>query len=231
MPELDIVRFLMGMAILVFSCVFHECAHVWVALKQGDPTGRDLGRLTLNPVPHIDLFWSLLLPAFLLMNNQQPIGGPKPAPVNPTNFRNPRVGDLWCSLAGPGSNLLIAGTALLLLRLLIAIAPGLVAPDSWNGLFLFWVFRLNMVLALVNLIPVPPLDGSRFLHFVVGRPLDPFMNFVDRAGWLTAIPICFAFLFLAPYALAPFWEAVNPHLAGFLGEEYFYTLYRTFFAR
>ncbi len=231
MPEFDVVRFLIGMAILVFSCVFHECAHVWVALKQGDTTGRDLGRLTLNPLPHIDLFWSILLPGFMLLQSQSPIGGPKPAPVNPANFRNPRVGDLWCSLAGPASNLLLAAGALLVLWILRSIAPGWVAPDSWNAFFFFWVFRMNVVLAIVNLIPVPPLDGSRFLHFIVGPPLDPVMSFFDRAGWLTAVPIYFAFVYLAPYALAPFWQTANPFLAVFLGEEYFYTLLRTFFAR
>ena len=92
MPEFDPVRLVLGLVILVFSCVFHECAHVWVALRQGDTTGRDLGRLTLNPIPHVDFFWTILLPAFLLLNGQSPIGGPKPAPVNPANFRNGRVG-------------------------------------------------------------------------------------------------------------------------------------------
>ena len=226
--ELDVVRFILYLFILVFSCVFHECAHVWVALKQGDTTGRDLGRLTLNPIPHIDVFWTLLLPA---LTYPSLIGGPKPAPVNPANFRNPRVGDLWCSLAGPASNLLLAAGALLLLRGLAAVLPDLAPPDSWNALFLFSIFRINMVLAIVNLIPVPPLDGSRFLHFIAGRSLDPVMNFFDRAGWLTAIPILFAFLLLAPTVLGFFWRTVNPGLAVFLGEEYFYTLYRTFFAR
>ena len=231
MEEFEVVRFVMGMAILVFSCVFHECAHVWVAYKLGDNTGKDLGRLTLNPIPHIDLFWTILLPALMLISSRPPIGGPKPAPVNPSNFRNPRVGDLWCSLAGPASNLLLAAAGLLLLRLLLAIAPDLVAPDSWNALFFFSIFRINVVLALVNLIPVPPLDGSRFVHFIAGPSLDPVMNFFDRAGWLTALPILFAFMVLAPYALGPFWQIANPVLAVFLGEEYFYTLRQTYFSQ
>jgi Zn-dependent protease len=227
----DPARIVLYWVILVFSCVFHECAHVWSALKMGDPTGKLEGRLTLNPIPHFDLFWTFLLPVFTLMSQGFPIGGPKPAPVNPLNFKNPRLGDLWASLAGPASNFLLAASGLGLLWALHAAAPSLVPPDSWNALVFFSIFMINMVLGLANLIPVPPLDGSRFLHFIAGRSLDRFMEFVDRSLWASAILIYFAFRFLAPVALGPFLLMLYPILDLLFGSDYAVTLLNSFRGR
>lgn len=228
MSESDLVRLFIAIPVLVFSCVFHECAHVWMAWKFGDPTGRQMGRLTLNPLPHIDLFWTILLPVFTFIQLGYPIGGPKPAPVNTHMMHDPRLGGVSSALAGPGSNFVLALGGLGLLALLRAVLPDLVQPDSVNALFFFYVWFINGALALINLIPVPPLDGSRFLHWIVGRPMDRLMEFVDRAGWITAIPIYLAFKYLAPYVLGPFAAGTWYLLDAFFGREYAEALWTSF---
>jgi Zn-dependent protease len=224
----DPVRLVMVLAALVFSCSFHECAHVWAALKMGDTTGRDLGRLTLNPIPHIDLFWTLILPLFSFLATGFAFGGPKPAPVVPANMRDPRLGGVLSALAGPASNILLAAAALLVLRLAYAADPDLVAPSSYNAVFFLSFFFINLVLAVANLIPVPPLDGSRFLHYLVGRPLDPLMEFVERSGWITAVPIYLAFTYLFPHAFAPFADLSLRVLASLFPAPYLRELFETY---
>jgi Zn-dependent protease len=209
----DVPRYVLAMAVLVMSCTIHEWAHVWSAYRMGDPTGKMEGRLTLNPLAHLDPFWTLILPFLTYYYNGFPVGGPKPAPVQSAHFRDPRLGSLWSSLAGPASNLFLAGGGLAVLYVLSKILPGFVGPRSYNALLLFDLFYINLGLALTNLIPVPPLDGSRVLHYLVGRPLDGIMKLVDRAGWLTALPIYLAFLFLARPVLHP----VNVRLFSLFG--------------
>src|SRR5688572_15485469 len=133
----ELVRFVVGLGVLVVCCVVHECAHVWAAWKLGDPTGKSLGRLTLNPVPHIDLFWTFLLPGIMLLTGGMVIGGPKPAPVNPQNFKNPSMDMMLVAVAGPLSNLLQALAGAGVLWLGTRIAPGWFAPDSLNAYILF----------------------------------------------------------------------------------------------
>ena len=156
--------------ILLFSVIIHEIAHGWVALKLGDPTAKMMGRLTLNPIPHIDLVGSILVPAFsLLAAGSVFIAWAKPVPINPANFSRPKRDDVLVSIAGPVSNILIAfvcSIAVILTGLLIS--GSAVSPTVANGLeFLFTMFRggivLNVVLAVFNIIPIPPLDGSHVL--------------------------------------------------------------------
>jgi Zn-dependent protease len=199
----DVPRFVLAMTVVVMSCTVHEWAHVWSAYRMGDPTGKMEGRLTLNPLAHLDPFWTLILPFLNYFYNGFPLGGPKPAPVQSSHFRDPRLGSFWSSLAGPVSNLLLAACGLGILVILRKILPGFVGPKSYNALLLFDLFYINLGLALTNLIPVPPLDGSRVLHYLVGPSMDPIMELVDRSGWLTAIPIYLAFLYIAPAVLQP----------------------------
>lgn len=156
--------------ILLFSVIIHEIAHGWVALKLGDPTAKMMGRLTLNPIPHIDLVGSILVPAFsLLAAGSVFIAWAKPVPVNPANFTHYRRDDMLVSIAGPLSNLLLAfvcSIAVILTGRLINGAD--VSPAVAKALeFLFTMFRggvvLNVVLAVFNIIPIPPLDGSHVL--------------------------------------------------------------------
>jgi Zn-dependent protease len=152
--------------VLLFSIVVHEIAHGWTALKCGDPTAQLAGRLTLNPVPHLDLFGSIILPALIIFSHSSFfIAWAKPVPVNPANFRNYRRDDILVSIAGPISNLLTG----LFFTILVIVLQLLVPEFEDNG---FWYFilkmcfagiSLNVILAIFNLIPIPPLDGSHIL--------------------------------------------------------------------
>ena len=140
----------------VLSVVVHECAHGLVALWNGDTTARDRGRLTLNPLPHVDPFGSILLPAALaLFHSPIVIGWAKPVPIQWANLRNPRNDPVKVALAGPVSNLLLAVAFAVVVRL--APAEGFLAPLAVMG---YAGVVMNCALALFNLIPVPPLDGS-----------------------------------------------------------------------
>lgn len=158
--------------ILLFSVIFHEVAHGLMAERLGDSTARYAGRLTLNPIPHIDLFGSILLPAFLLLVNSPILfGAAKPVPVDYRNLRNMRWGMILVSLAGPATNFLLAVVAAIVLRL----TPNI--SSIGQGL-LMQTITLNLVLCFFNLIPIPPLDGSKILASLFG--------FLDQ-GWMYTI--------------------------------------------
>ncbi|OGH11763.1 MAG: hypothetical protein A2857_03850 [Candidatus Levybacteria bacterium RIFCSPHIGHO2_01_FULL_36_15] len=143
-------------AVLVFSAILHEVMHGFVADKLGDPTARLMGRLTLNPIPHIDPLSSILIP-FLLVVSGSPIifGAAKPVPVNPIYFKEGRKDMALVALAGPLTNIVIAVTASVLLK----VAP----TDSLSliSMILYTIVFYNLILAFINLIPIPPLDGSK----------------------------------------------------------------------
>jgi len=185
---MEIILFLV---ILIFSVVVHEVSHGIVAEKFGDPTARLAGRLTLNPLPHIDLFGSILLPAFLILSGYPVFGAAKPVPVNFFNLRNPKRDMVLVSLAGPASNLLLALFSALPLRL------GLIGLDSVGGVFLLQVVLLNLLLAVFNLIPIPPLDGSKVLAGVLADRYLPVFFAVERFGFLLII----VFLFTGAFQL------------------------------
>lgn len=170
MPKLETL--LVVAPVLLFSVIAHEIAHGYAALRQGDTTARDAGRLTWNPIPHIDLWMTVLLPLVLLWSTGTAVGGAKPVPVNPRNFRNYRRGDIIVSLAGVATNLAIAvGSAILLLlvgalgRALPQAVPVLAVVQS----VCFVGVLINASLIAFNLIPIPPLDGSH----VVRHALPP----------------------------------------------------------
>jgi len=149
---------------IIPSIVLHEVSHGYVANYFGDPTAKENGRLTLNPIAHIDLFGTILLPALLIFSGLPPIGYAKPVPVNVSRLRNPRSQSLYVSLAGPMMNIALS-----------ALGFGL-AELAWHvvnnsSLFTFAVeFGLvNMILAIFNLIPIPPLDGSAIIERFVPR--------------------------------------------------------------
>lgn len=148
--------------VLIFAIVVHECAHGWVAYKLGDPTAKTAGRLTLNPLPHIDPIGTVVLPLTLLLLRYLTGMGfifawAKPVPVNPLYFSNPRKGMLLVGLAGPVSNFLQAILMALLIRLVLPLHITVLSS------LLFYGVLINIVLGVLNLLPVPPLDGSRIL--------------------------------------------------------------------
>ena len=161
--------------ILLFSVVIHELAHGWMALKLGDPTAKAMGRLTLNPVPHIDMVGSILVPLFsLFVAGQIFIAWAKPVPINPLNFSNYRRDDILVSVVGPLSNLLVALVCTILFIILALISPSLQSAGTMmqDGLtFLLSMFAtgitLNVVLAVFNMIPIPPLDGSHVVALLL----------------------------------------------------------------
>ncbi len=168
----NIIDQLYILPILLFSVIIHEIAHGWTALRLGDPTAKMMGRLTLNPIPHIDLIGSIIVPLFsLLAAGSVFIAWAKPVPVDPRNFSHYRRDDILVSIAGPLSNILMALVCSIAVILLAALNKAVVSWDAPLAtqamVFLLRMFYggvyLNIVLAVFNLIPVPPLDGSHVL--------------------------------------------------------------------
>jgi len=168
--NMDLISGLFILVILIFSAIFHEVAHGFVAEKLGDPTARLAGRLTLNPQKHIDPFMSILLPLLLIISGSPVIfGAAKPVPVDPFNLKEGRKDIALVSLAGPLTNVFIAVVASFLIKILISsgafLQSGSVTP------FIYWILtkivQLNLLLAIFNLIPIPPLDGSKVFALIL----------------------------------------------------------------
>ncbi len=158
--------------VLLFSVIAHEYAHGYAALRQGDPTALQLGRLTWNPVKHIDPFMTLLLPAVLLVatHGQMVLGGAKPVPVNPRNYRRFKRGDIIVSLAGVTANLVIAlgcAAAIVLVGVVGRTLPALGTSFAIVQVMLTYGIWLNLLLIAFNLIPIPPLDGSHVMKYLL----------------------------------------------------------------
>jgi Zn-dependent protease len=166
-----------SLIVLLFSIVIHEVAHGSVAYSLGDPTAKYAGRLTLNPLKHLDAFGSVILPLVMLIatGGQGPIlGWAKPVPINPYNFRDQKWGELKVALAGPATNLLIAVIFGLLIRFLSL-------PESLLVIFSF-ISIYNFLLAIFNLIPIPPLDGSHILFNLLPESLSNVKIFLQQYG-------------------------------------------------
>jgi Zn-dependent protease len=144
--------------VVLVSITIHEASHAWAADKLGDPTARLLGRLSLNPVRHIDPVGTILVPIVLAFLRGPVFGWAKPVPIDPRRFADPRAGMMLSSLAGPASNLLVAGVLGIVGRVAY---PLLAAAPAGVGVTLVLMVQINLILATFNLIPVPPLDGSR----------------------------------------------------------------------
>ena len=163
--------------VLLFSVIIHEVAHGYVALLNGDPTARLSGRLTLNPIPHIDPIGTILLPLILLFTGSRFLfGWAKPVPVNPSYFKNYRWGEITTSVAGPASNLLLALLFSNLLRLHIG-GPGLI-------LLAYYGCTINIFLALFNLIPIPPLDGSHVVSAFLPYRWLQYYRYLEPVGFI-----------------------------------------------
>lgn len=194
-----------SLIILLFSVALHEAAHGFAAYKMGDPTAKYEGRLTLNPIKHLDPLGSVLFPAMMLLitGGQGPVfGWAKPVPVNPYNFSNQKRGEVISAAAGPLSNILLALLAGLIARFFAGISPIFYIAGA--------VCLTNLSLAIFNLIPVPPLDGS---HLLINLwPGDEFeiRNFFKRYGFFVlAILIIFGLDWIGPLVFKIFYFIIG----------------------
>lgn len=198
MPDIALLVF--QLVVLIFSVMIHEISHGYIAESLGDPTARLAGRLTLNPLKHLDFFGSFLLPAslYILTSGTFVFGWAKPVPYNPNNLKNPKSGAGKIALAGPASNLLIAAAFGIFLRVL------LVSGASYNPALIplfSHIVALNIVLAVFNLVPLPPLDGSKVLFALLpsGEQTVRLVFFLERYGMvLVLIFIFFGFRLITP---------------------------------
>ncbi|RKZ00849.1 site-2 protease family protein [Candidatus Fermentibacteria bacterium] len=175
------------LVLVFFSVVCHEIAHGFVAYRLGDPTASRMGRLSFNPIVHVDLFGTIILPAILIMTKSPFLfAWAKPVPVNPAYFRNPRKGMMLVAMAGPATNLAIAIVLSVVLHLSGSFLPAFLAKTF------AYVSLINVMLMVFNLIPIPPLDGSRIVaRYLKGRALWQYMK-LERYGMF----IVFGLLFL-----------------------------------
>ena len=182
-------------AVVIFSIVIHEVSHGAVANNLGDSTAKNAGRLTLNPLKHIDLVGMILLPALLIFTTGRAFGWAKPVPVNPFNFRDQKYGSLKVASAGPISNLLIALFFGLLIR--FALFSNLsFLPTSFYYIVSF-IVSINILLAIFNLMPIPPLDGSHILFSLMPDSMRDIKIFLSRFGFFILI---FLIFFFSPFS-------------------------------
>ena len=181
-----IISFALSFALLMIAMTVHEFAHGLVAYKLGDSTARLSGRLTLNPLAHIDPFWTILLPLVLFLSTAGHFvfGAAKPVPVNYWSLKNPKRDMIWIGLAGPLANFILA--------LLIAVMLKLIPRESVSAYLLFNLLTINVVLAIFNLLPIPPLDGSKILTGLLPDQWSRQYASLERYGFI----VLFVFIWL-----------------------------------
>jgi Zn-dependent protease len=211
--------FLITLIILIYSAILHEIAHGFVADRLGDPTARLLGRLTLNPVPHIDPFLSIAVPLLLIITGSPIIfGGAKPVPVDLFNLRDGRKDMALVALAGPLTNVGLAILAALLLKLFYPGASLFTIASSTDliGMILTTMLRLNILLAIFNLLPIPPLDGSKVFSLIL--PEREANSYLALGSFGMIIIFFLLMVPIGPFALQDFMSAIYTtflHLLGF----------------
>jgi Zn-dependent protease len=205
------VDILFKLIVFLFAISFHESAHAWMANRCGDPTARMLGRISLNPIKHIDPLGTIVLPLVAMLTHIPVLGWAKPTPVDPRNFRNPVMDDILTSVVGPISNFIVACGAVLILAVISLtsqIGHGIVQNMPWAylssnldvlasqtnsllmpiSLFAYEFMVINLVLGVFNLIPVPPLDGSHVLRHLLPEPVR---RVYDTMGWFALLALVY----------------------------------------
>jgi len=193
-------------AVLIFSVVVHEVAHAWQARREGDDTADRLGRITLNPIPHLDLLGSVILPALLAYTGGIIFGWAKPVPVNPLNYRSYVAGDIRVSLAGIVSNLGLAALATVLAGVVLKLTSLVGTLGGVTDLLfttLSYAIFINLILAFFNLIPVPPLDGSHVVAHALPQPLADQYRQLGRYGLLIVMGLIFFLPGAIDFMLSP----------------------------
>ncbi len=191
-PEEIIPRLVIYMVVLLLAISAHEAAHAWMSYKFGDDTARLLGRITLNPVAHTDPIGTLLIPIVTFIFGSAGlfvplIGWGKPTPVNPLRWRNKDLANVMVSLAGILANLVIASIGFLILKVMIMNSGGAVLREMENDpilLFLLYLLFMNVSLAVFNLLPFPPLDGSKVLETFLPASAQPVLEILEQHGYI-----------------------------------------------
>lgn len=217
---------------LLFAVTLHEAAHAWVADKKGDSTARMLGRITLNPWVHTDLFGTIIIPLLMFTTTGFIFGYAKPVPVNPLNLRRPKHDMAWVAAAGPGMNLLLAVISGVLYRAILLIYPQLSAFGgvgnfgSSDGLLsaffvplllmLRFSVTINILLMVFNLLPIPPLDGGRVLVGILPERQSRLIGQIEPYGMLLLIVL----VFIDPFGIMQrfFWPVVSVFTGYIFGE-------------
>jgi Zn-dependent protease len=187
-----ILTYVIQFAVVMFAISIHEAAHGWMANRFGDPTAKLQGRITLNPIAHIDLVGTIIFPLMLIMMGAPVFGWAKPVMVNPYNLRNPKRDHMYIAASGPLSNI-FAGIAAIILFILLKrvgvvdlVNPGIIT------LLLFYLIIINIFLAIFNLIPIPPLDGSGIIEGILkGEALEWYQK-IRPYGFIILILIIYA---------------------------------------
>lgn len=198
--SLSIPYIICSVVAFIPAIVLHEVAHGFAAYKLGDPTAKSAGRLSLNPLKHVDPFGTVLMPIMLLLLNWPVFGYAKPVPYNPVFFKDPRKGDLIVGLAGPAANLLQALLGAGIAWMLTPVASSLINNEVFlyfYMLFLPLYVLINLYLMFFNLLPIPPLDGSSILAIIIPRKHLPMYYRIQQY----ALPIFMALVLLVPYLL------------------------------
>ena len=214
-PEEIIPQLVIYMVVLLLAISAHEAAHAWMSYRFGDDTARLLGRITLNPAAHIDPIGTLLIPIVGFIVSQMGmnfflIGWGKPTPVNPLRWRNKDLANVMVSIAGILANLLIATIAFTIFKVLLMTRLGEAIPDSLVEpvvLFLRYLLFMNVSLAVFNLLPFPPLDGSKVLETFLPDSMQPVLVMLEQYGYLLLMVLMYMGVF--GLIMAPVYQFVT----------------------
>ncbi len=203
------LELVLSIAFLILSLGIHEAAHAWVAYLCGDPTARDEGRLTLNPMAHIDPIMTIAVPLFLYLTSGFIFGGARPVPVNTYRLRHPLRDMMFVALAGPISNFLLAILFSVAWKLMIYTAA--MPTTSLAPTVMLMAVRFNIILAIFNMLPVPPLDGSRVMAYLLPSNLRETYVTLERYGMLliVALLVSGALHFVLNFSFGPMLSLVD----------------------
>jgi Zn-dependent protease len=209
--DIDVAQIFIAFIVLLFSLTVHESAHAWTANRLGDPTARELGRISLNPIVHADLIGTVVFPLLALVGGVPLIGWAKPVPVNVRRLGHPRRDYMLVAAAGPASNLLLAFGAAMAIRL-VPVSPVMLGEPNVSApiaSLLTRAIQLNVLLAVFNMIPIPPLDGGNVLGGLLPRRLLGSFNAVRPYGILILYVLMFTgrlqYLIVPPSRLLVSW--------------------------
>ncbi|MDX6695398.1 MAG: hypothetical protein QOF02_3001 [Blastocatellia bacterium] len=212
MSNVDIGQFILYMVALVFSLSLHEAGHAWMSSRFGDDLARSQGRVSLNPLTHVDPIGTLLFPAISFFTHAPLLGWARPTPVNPLKWRDKRVANFWVSIAGVIGNLIIAIVAGILIRVLMAtgsleLSDGALLVNSDSDIVLGGVnllhifFQLNIGLFVFNLLPIPPLDGSKILSSILPSSFESALDSLEQFGFVLLFIAVFTGVFRAIFGV------------------------------